>query len=168
MHRRSLAAVLFLTAAVAAMTVSLSPGREEQAEPIAPTSAPPQRVLPGFQADGFIQLPNQWRLRPAGTQLELGDFPVQIALHPDGWYLAVLHCGYREHEIVVVDVKAERPFVVARATLPQAFYGLTFSPDGRRLFASGGEFAVVHAFDFRGGYLSNHRTIEVADAKSRS
>src|SRR5256885_12804257 len=98
MYRRSLAAVALLTAAVAVLTVSLSPGREEQAEPVAPAAvpAPPQRVLPGFQADGFVQLPNQWRLRPAGTQLELGDFPVQIALHPDGRYLAVLHCGYRE------------------------------------------------------------------------
>jgi hypothetical protein len=25
-----------------------------------------------------------WSLRPAGTQVDLADFPVDIALHPDG------------------------------------------------------------------------------------
>src|SRR3954452_9203428 len=26
----------------------------------------PGRVLPGLRADGFVQLPNQWALKPAG------------------------------------------------------------------------------------------------------
>ena len=38
--------------------------------------------LPGYRPDGSILLPNQWSLRPAGRQIELGDFPVNIALHP--------------------------------------------------------------------------------------
>src|SRR5262245_26082672 len=129
MRRQSLSAVLLLTGASAALLASLGRGREEQAQAPANLVARPvpQRVLPGMQADGFVQLPNQWRLRPIGTQLELGDFPVHIAVHPDGEYLAVLHCGYRDHEIVVVDVKSSRQRIVSRAVLDQAFYGLSFA-----------------------------------------
>ncbi len=168
MRRRSLAAVSLLTGIVAAISISLSPAHDD---PVAsPPALPPpvQRILPGLRTDGFVQLPNQWRLRPAGSQLELGDFPVNMAIHPDGQYLAVLHCGYRDHEIAIVDLHGVRPRIVSRATIGQAFYGLAFAPDGRRLFVSGGEYAVVHAFDFRGGYLNNHRQLTISDPKSRS
>src|SRR5262249_30939109 len=62
------------------------------------------RVLPGAQADGSIRLPNAWSIQPAGKQLELGDFPVNVALHPGGKWLAVLHAGYGPHEIIMVEV----------------------------------------------------------------
>jgi DNA-binding beta-propeller fold protein YncE len=121
--------------------------------------APSARVLPGVQGDGSIQLPNQWSLRPAGNQLPLGDFPVNVAIHPDGRYLAVLHAGYGEHEITTIDLKRQK--VIARVVLEQAWYGLCFSPDGKQLFASGAEFEVVHAYSFGDGFLSNHREIAV-------
>jgi effector-binding domain-containing protein len=41
-------------------------------------------------------------LRPAGKQVPLGDFPVNIALHPSGKYAAILHAGYGAHEVVTV------------------------------------------------------------------
>ncbi|GIW92864.1 MAG: hypothetical protein KatS3mg110_0905 [Pirellulaceae bacterium] len=116
---------------------------------------------PGPQPDGRVQLPNQWSLRPAGTQVELGDFPVNIAVHPTGQFLAVLHCGNGTHEVVVV--QPERRQVVSRVTIEQAFYGLAFSPDGRFLYASGGEFEVVHRWNFRDGLLSDPVAIPVAD-----
>src|SRR5262245_48020224 len=99
MPRRSLAAVLLLTATTATLIATIGHTREE-----APAvSVTPRRTLPGLNDDGFIQLPNQWRLRPAGTQIELGDLPMHIAVHPDGRYLAILHTGYRDHEVVIVD-----------------------------------------------------------------
>src|SRR6478735_5120364 len=104
MRRQSLAAALLLAGVCAALLASLGAGRGQQ-EPAALIARPtPARVLPGVQADGFVQLPNQWRLRPAGSQLELGDFPVNVAVHPDGQFLAVLHAGYRDHEVVTVDL----------------------------------------------------------------
>ena len=125
-------------------------------------SAVPRLVLPGVQPNGEVLLPNQWSLRPAGRQLQLGDFPVNIALHPSGRWLAVLHAGYGIHEIFTVDLNGRRQKVVCRVALDQAFYGLCFSPDGKRVFASGGEFEVVHAFDFENGYLSAAKQIPVA------
>src|SRR5207302_265014 len=41
-------------------------------------------------------------------------------------------------------------------------YGLCFSPDGRQLFASGGEYEVVHAYDFDEGLLARHRPLRIA------
>jgi hypothetical protein len=47
----------------------------------APARRPAARLLPGMQSGGSILLPNQWSLKPVGTQINLGDFPVNIALH---------------------------------------------------------------------------------------
>ncbi|HVX14943.1 MAG TPA: bifunctional YncE family protein/alkaline phosphatase family protein [Pirellulales bacterium] len=121
------------------------------------------RRLPGMSDEGTILLPNQWSLKPAGKQIKLGDFPVQIALHPkEGRWAAVLHAGYGDHEIVIVDMKGAS--VVSRVTVPQVFYGISFDRDGKQLFASGGEHEVVHRFDFADGYLSNRHEIRVAKA----
>src|SRR5664279_3430875 len=46
--------------------------------------------LPGQKPDGSVLLTNQWSLRPAGKQVELGDFPINVAVHPDGRFAAVL------------------------------------------------------------------------------
>jgi hypothetical protein len=82
----------------------------------------PARILPGLQAGGSVLLPNQWSLRRAGTQLKLGVFPVNITLHPNDRWLAVLHTGFGRHEVVTVDL--ERQVIVDRAEMKQAFYGL--------------------------------------------
>jgi DNA-binding beta-propeller fold protein YncE len=161
MMRRPLAATAALLTIAAGLLLALT--RAE--EPPPPKHAAPHRTLPGVQDDGTVLLPNQWSLQPAGKQITLGDFPVNLALHPDGRWLAALHCGYGEHEVVVVDLKRQK--VVSRAALDQAFYGLCFSPDGARLFASGGEHEVVHAFDFADGYLGHHRELRVAPAEDK-
>jgi DNA-binding beta-propeller fold protein YncE len=128
-------------------------------------SAAKYLLLPGPQPSGAIQLPNQWSLRPAGKQLELGSFPVNLALHPSGRWLAVLHAGYGTHEVTLVNLERQR--VTCRVPLDQTFLGLCFAPDGRTLFASGGEYEVVHAFDFDEGLLSNHRQIRVAEVNQK-
>ena len=53
-------------------------------------------------------LPNQWSLRPVGKQVELGDFPINVAVHPGGQFAAVLHSGYSAHEFVVVDIASAK------------------------------------------------------------
>jgi DNA-binding beta-propeller fold protein YncE/phospholipase C len=126
-------------------------------------TTPPE--LPGAQADGAVRLPNQWLLRPAGKQVVVGDFPVNIALHPAGKHAAVLHCGYGQHEVLVLDVAADK--IISRAALDEAFYGLVFSADGTRLFVSGSGGEVVHAFAFAGGYLGAREQYKLRDPKER-
>ncbi len=122
------------------------------------------RKLPGAQPGGSVLLPNQWSLRPAGRQIEVGNFPVNMALHPRGRWAAILHSGYGPHAIVVVDVTAGR--IVSSVIVPRTFYGLCFSPGGERLFASGGEDDVVHEFHFADGYLDGHKVIELPKSKT--
>jgi DNA-binding beta-propeller fold protein YncE len=154
---RSTAACVVLVSSCAALAITLKPEERPAPAKAAATAGP---VLPGVQEDGSIQLPNQWSLRPAGRQIQLGDFPVNLALHPSGEYLAALHAGNGEHEIVIVDIKKRR--IISRVTLLQTWYGICFSPDGQQLYASGGELEVVHVFDFEDGLLGKHRTLSIA------
>ena len=153
---------LIFTSVALSLTVLLTTVRAEE-----PT-AKPKRVLPGLQADGFVQLPNQWKLNPAGKALEVGDLPVNIQLHPTGQYAAILHCGYKDHEVQIIDLNPKKRKVICRITVDQAFYGLTFSPDGKQLYASGGEFDIVHVWDFDKGLLHNARTLDVGNASEGS
>jgi DNA-binding beta-propeller fold protein YncE len=102
-------------------------------------------------------LPNQWSLRPAGSHVELDDFPVNIQLHPKGKWAAVLHCGYSKHVVLMVDLAEKK--VISRADVPEAFYGLVFSPDGRKLYCSGASGEEVFVFACENGNLSNRQSI---------
>jgi YVTN family beta-propeller protein len=120
---------------------------------------------PGPQRDGSVVLPNQWSLRPAGRQIEVGDFPTTIALHPDGRHAAVLHCGHGPHEVVILDVGAGK--VVSRTAVNEAFYGLAFDAEGKRLFVSGAGDEVIRRFRFDSGALVPDATLPLRDRRSR-
>ena len=152
---RSLLAAALLAAAGCAPT-----------RPGCPAPVFPHSALPGRQPDGSVLLPNQWSLRPAGAQVEMGDFPINVAVHPGGRFAAVLHSGYSAHQIFVVDIPAAR--VLSRTDVHEAFYGLEFSGDGKKLFCSGAGDEVVHGFEFQDGSLTNHTEIRVREAKLRA
>lgn len=164
MRGQSLWAVgLVLVAGVGLYAVAAPPAKDGD-EPKA-ESKPLARVLPGLRADGSVQLPNQWSLNPAGRHVEAGDFPVNVAVHPTGEFAAVLCAGFGPHEILIVDLNPARTRVLSRVQIRQAFYGLTWSADGRQVFASGGEDEVVHVFDFDKGYLTKGKDIDVSVPK---
>lgn len=120
---------------------------------------------PGKRADGSVLLPNQWSLRPAGRQIELADFPVNNAVHPGGRFVAILHAGYSQHEILIVDLSSDK--VLSHTPINEAFYGLEFSSDGKRLFCSGAGDEVVHQFDFSNGALSARKELRLRPASVR-
>src|SRR5436190_15145472 len=73
--------------------------------PTGPSSSPRAEVeWPGARTNGFVQLPNQWLLHPTGRQLVVGDFPINIAVHPHGKFAAVLHGGNGANEVIVFDI----------------------------------------------------------------
>ena len=91
-----------------------------------PVRVSPQ--LPGVKVDGSILLPNQWSLRPSGRQVPLGDFPVNLAVHPSGKFVIALHAGDSAQELISVSLPTGQ--VIARAQLPETFYGVAFRPMG--------------------------------------
>jgi DNA-binding beta-propeller fold protein YncE len=127
--------------------------------------AEPAFSVPGPMADGSVLLPNQWSLRPVGRQVPLGDFPANLAVHPRGRWAAVLHCGYGQNEVIVVEIATGEH--VCRATLDEAFYGLAFSHDGQTLVCSGAGKEVIHLFSFSQGYLGRHRTVRLREPRLR-
>jgi YVTN family beta-propeller protein len=141
------------------------PAPEHSATPATAGAAAPTE-LPGRRADGSVLLPNHWSLRPVGRQVELGDLPINVAVHPAGRFAAVLHSGYAAHEILVVDIPGAQ--VVSRTGIREAFYGLEFSKDGRSLFCSGAGDEVVHSFEFCEGSLTNHHQIELCNPTLRA
>lgn len=146
---------LLLPVGLALLVVSAYP-----AEPKRPVA-----ILPGQQPDGSILLPNQWSLRPVGRQVPMGDFPVNIAIHPAGRHAAVLHCGHGQHEVVIVDVTSAK--IVSTVAFSEAFYGLAFSTDGARLFCSGASDEVVRTFKFAEGYLTEPGEIPLRPVRER-
>jgi len=120
---------------------------------------------PGPQADGSVILPNQWSLRPAGRQTEVGDFPVAIAMHPDGRHAAVLHCGHGPHEVVILDVDTGK--VVSRTAVHEAFYGIAFDAAGRWLHVSGSSGEDVRRFRFESGALVPEAAIPLREPTVR-
>ncbi len=172
-HRSFVAALVLVGVAGLALHYPLAairdpqPAWADEARPIAASGKRVadrgQRMLPGVEASGMVRLPNQWALRPAGRQVPLGDFPVNLALHPTGRWLAALHAGYGTHEVILVSTRGNPPKIVCRVPIDQAFYGLCFAPDGKTLFASGGELEVIHAWTFEDGLLARHRTLRTAE-----
>src|SRR6185312_14140073 len=108
-----------------------------------------QANWPGPKDGGRTLLPNMWSLHPAGKQVLLGDFPVNIALHPSGKWAAVLHSGYGQHEITIVQTSDGE--ILSRAPINESYYGLAFSADGQDLYCSGAGDEVIHHFQFRDG-----------------
>jgi DNA-binding beta-propeller fold protein YncE len=162
---------LFVLMAVAVLVAATAcaPNPHRAARPAeTPPSTPgiSHATLPGPKPDGSVLLPNQWSLRPAGRQVEVDDFPVNVAVHPSGRYAAVLECGYSKHQVLIVDLSLAK--VITHAPIHEAFYGLEFSADGKQLFCSGAGDEVVHSFDFRSGRLFNHSQIKLREVKLRA
>ncbi|MFQ5536538.1 MAG: SMP-30/gluconolactonase/LRE family protein [Gemmatimonadota bacterium] len=100
----------------------------------------------GALAAGIGRLPTGKRLDPAGRSVGVGSLPLAMTLSPDGNYVVLLLNGWREQGVQVLN---RRTGVVTQTLLqPAAFLGLAFSPDGRTLYASGGNQDVVYRYDW--------------------
>ncbi len=112
--------------------------------PVAQRAADAAR-RPGAMGDGTVLLPNGWRIAPAGRHVAVGDLPLAFAWTPDGSAMVVTNNGYDKPTLTIVDA---RTFAV-RTTIPveQAWLGLAWHPDGRRLYTTGGDQVQEFAYD---------------------
>lgn len=138
----------------------------QQQTPLAPLPQPIDADVPGPRGPGVVRLPNQWWLRPVGKQIVLGDFPVNIALHPGGRFAAVLHCGHGQHEIIVLELPDGK--ILSRANLDESFYGIAFDKRGKKLVCSGAGDECIYLFEFSNGYLSAPRKIQIREPRLRA
>ncbi|HEV8125721.1 MAG TPA: alkaline phosphatase family protein [Gemmatimonadales bacterium] len=104
-------------------------------------------------------LPTGAALDPAGASVSLGSMPLAMVVSPSGRDVVVLLNGYGKQGIQVVDRWGQ--VVVQTIEQPAAFLGLAFSPDGRWLFASGGNEDVVYQYAWDHGRAGDRTEIRL-------
>ena len=139
MLRRPLAllALLLLGTALSASAARL-PARQR------PERRRPAPSCPAGRPAGDTLLPNGWRIAPAGRHLTVGDLPLAMAESPDGRMLVVTNNGYAKPTLTVVDL--QHLYVRQTVEVDDAWLGLAWHPDGKRLYASGGAASTVSEF----------------------
>ncbi len=122
--------------------------------------------VPLFAQDGGTLLNTGWRLRPAGTQTPLSTLPMSAAVSPDGKYVLVLNGGFEPPSVSVLDAATGRE--LGRTPVADAWLGLTFSPQGDRVYVGGGSESAVFEFTFSAGALAPARTFPVVPKDKRT
>ena len=112
-----------------------------------------------------VRLPTGARLDPAVQAVTAGNFPLAVAVAPDGSSLALLLCGWREQGVQIVSRGSGE--VVQTLLQPAAFAGIAFSPDGKSLVASGGNEDAVYVYDWREGRATLKTRLPLATETSR-
>ncbi|MGC8640445.1 MAG: bifunctional YncE family protein/alkaline phosphatase family protein, partial [Isosphaeraceae bacterium] len=148
--------IFCLALAVGAPRAGLPAQEAGSATHVLPEKSRAGVAWPGLTRAGTVLLPNGWSLKPAGRQTRLGDFPVQIAVHPREPVLAILHAGYGDHEVITASATTGK--IIGRVLLPETFAGLVWSADGKHLYVGGGWDDRIYRFDHADGLLSNKST----------
>jgi YVTN family beta-propeller protein len=114
-----------------------------------------------------VHLATGLALDPAVPSHATGRFPLAAAIAPGGDRVAVLLCGWYEQGVQVMDRASGA--VLQTLTQPAAFLGLAFSPDGKTLWASGGNDDALYRYTWRDGAATLETRVELLvkkDAKS--
>jgi DNA-binding beta-propeller fold protein YncE len=112
------------------------------------------------------RLPTGRMLDPVGNATEVGSMPLAATLSPDGRQILVLLNGYREQGVQVVDRASGR--ILQTLVQPAAFLGLSFSPDGKTLYASGGNQDVIYRYSWTEGRATLTDSLVLAAKAPRS
>jgi YVTN family beta-propeller protein len=108
-----------------------------------------------------VRLPTGVSLDPAAESHGVGNFPLAIAVTPEGGRVALLLNGWRQQGVQIVD----RNSGAVIQTLPQvaAFIGLAFSNDGKTLYASGGNDDSIFVYRWNGGEAAADGKIDLVE-----
>lgn len=111
--------------------------------------------------DGRIVVPTNQVLSPAGRHVIVGGRPTDVALAPNGRFLAVLNLK----EVLLINVESGE--IISRApNSGSSFKGIAFSPDGKRVYASNTK-GSINVYEVSGdGQLTAAATIAIPARKS--
>ncbi|MFC1654247.1 Ig-like domain-containing protein [Myxococcota bacterium] len=111
------------------------------------------RLSAGSDGSGGVIVPGGRRVSPPGVQIVLGSFPTNMVVSPDGSTLVATNNGKglepgKEQSLSVVDLSGPTVVQTVSRKRPESlFYGLEYSPDGSRLYASGGQSERIEVFN---------------------
>ncbi len=98
-----------------------------------------------------VQLPNGWKLSPAGTGFVLGDLPLNIEVSPSGKYVAVTNNGQGTQTLQIIETASRKK--TDSLVVNKLWYGLAFSADEKFLYAAAGHNNMILKYGFAGGKL---------------
>ncbi|CRK83048.1 bifunctional YncE family protein/alkaline phosphatase family protein [Neobacillus massiliamazoniensis] len=120
-------------------------------------------VVVGPQNNGTGVASDGWFLKPAGSQITLGDFPMGSAVSPDHQYQVVTNAGEGTQSLQVVDLKQHKIVQTLSYQSPEALYfGSAFSPDGKTLYVSAGDNNKIRVYQFENGTLTEQAPIRMS------
>jgi YVTN family beta-propeller protein len=121
------------------------PGEPSPAPPCEAPSPPAEARLKAGDNGGVFLLPGGRAITPAGSQLELGGFPVDLEMNAARGVVYVANTGLDLRAVQVVRLSDGQ--LLQEFELDELWYGLALAPDGSRLFAAGGRSGRVEALD---------------------
>lgn len=93
------------------------------------------QTIPNSSNPSKVLLPNGWSLSPTGRSLPLGDLPLNIQVSPSQKLMAVTNNGQSKQSIQLIDPVNE--IILDDKPIGKSWYGLKFSADEKKLYASG-------------------------------
>ena len=108
-----------------------------------------------------VQLPNGWKLTPAGKELPAGDLPLNIVISPSGKLAVVANNGESDQTIMLYDVEHEKR--IDSLVIGKSWLGLAFSDDGKYVWASGGNDNIVIRYGIKDNRLKEMDTIKIGE-----
>jgi YVTN family beta-propeller protein len=112
-----------------------------------------------IEKTGQVLLPNGWKLSPVGRSLPLGDLPLNMQLSASGKFLAVTNNGQSTQSLQLIDPRSEK--LLDEKVLGKSWYGIAFSKDESKLYASGGNDNVILTFNITDNKLGKPDTIKL-------
>src|SRR5262245_49168710 len=144
-HKTKVALLCALMVIVAVWVVAADRGESEGrssdflsfSAPAGNRPATTNTVIDGVSA---AILPNGRLVTPAGIEVNVqAPKPFGLALSPDGNMLATLNSGAAPFSLTLISNIHNPSPTVNRINVNASFMGVTFSPDSRRVYLSGGE-----------------------------
>ena len=120
------------------------------------------QTIPGSSKSGKVLLPNGWSLSPAGRSLPLGDLPLNIQISASQKLMAVTNNGQSKQSIQLIDPQSEK--ILHDQPIGKGWYGLKFSADEKKLYASGANDNIILVYPIIKKMLGKADTIVLGKA----
>ena len=120
------------------------------------------QIIPNNTDPSKVLLPNGWSLSPAGRSLPLGDLPLNIQVSLSQKLIAVTNNGQSKQSIQLIDPQTEK--ILYEQPIGKAWYGLKFSADEKKLYASGANDNIILAYPIVNKKLGTADTLVLGKA----
>lgn len=108
-----------------------------------------------------VLLSNGWSLTPAGRSLPLGDLPLNMQVSASCNLLAVTNNGQGIQTVQLIDPKKET--LLDEKIIAKAWYGLKFSSNEKKLYASGGNDNIILVYPIVSKKIGKADTLRIGD-----